>query len=154
MTVKPIPDGYHEVTPYLIVKNAAKAIEFYKSVFGAREKFRMADAQGRVGHAELGIGGSIVMMADEHPQKGFVGPQTLGGTPVSMLLYVPNVDEVTRRAVDAGAKVMTPVQDQFYGDRTGTVQDPFGHVWTIATHKEDVSPEEMKRRADAMMQAK
>jgi PhnB protein len=152
MAVKPIPDGYHEVTPYLIVKNAAKAIDFYKSVFGATEKFRMADPKGRVGHAEIKIGGSTVMMADEHPERGFVSPQTLGGTPVSLLLYVPNVDEVTKRAVDSGAKLMMPVQDQFYGDRTGTVEDPFGHVWTVATHKEDISPEEMKRRVDAMMQ--
>lgn len=154
MAVKAIPDEYREVTPYLIVKNAAKAIEFYKNVFGAVEKFRMADAQGRVGHAEIKIGSSTVMMADEHPERGAVSPQTLGGTPVSMLLYVPSVDETTKRAVEAGSKLMMPVQDQFYGDRTGTLQDPFGHVWTVATHKEDVSPEEMKRRGDAMMQAK
>jgi len=152
MAVKAVPDGYHTVTPYLIVRDAARAIDFYKAAFGAVELFRMADpATGKVGHAELRIGDSMVMLADEHPQMGAVGPQSLGGTPVGLAVYVPDVDARFRQAIAAGAKEERPLQDQFYGDRSGTVIDPFGHKWTIATHIEDVSSEEMKRRLDALM---
>ncbi len=145
--VKPIPEGYHSVTPYLIIQGAAKAIEFYKSVFGATEKFRMPMDDGRLGHAEIVIGDSVVMMADEHPERGYVGPRARGGTPVSMMVYVEDVDAVARRFVQAGGKVLQEVKDQFYGDRSGTFEDPFGHQWTIGTHKEDLTAEEMERRA-------
>jgi PhnB protein len=143
--VKPIPDGYHSVTPYLICDGAADAIEYYKKAFGATELFRM-DHEGKVGHAELKIGDSPIMLADEYPQMGYRSPKALGGTPVSIMIYVPDVDTVYQQAIDAGATVVKPLQDQFYGDRSGTVTDPFGHVWTVATHKEDVSMEEMNRR--------
>lgn len=148
---KPIPDGYQTATPYLIVKGAADAIEFYKKAFGATEMLRMADPQGRVGHAEIKIGDSVIMLADEHPAMGYRGPRTLGGSSVSILLYLADVDRVFERAVKAGARAQRPVADQFYGDRSGTLEDPFGHVWTVATHVEDVPPEEMKRRAEAAM---
>jgi PhnB protein len=148
--VKYMPKGYHAVTPYLIIKGAAGAIDFYKKVFGATEAFRMADPSGKVGHAEIKIGDSMIMLADEHPEMGYVGPQTLGGSPVSIHLYVEDVDAVFKRAVAAGAKETLPLKDQFYGDRNGTFHDPFGHVWTVSTHKEDVSPEEMERRMAAM----
>jgi PhnB protein len=148
-TVKPIPEGYHTVTPYLIVRNAARAIEFYKKAFGATELMRMAEPSGRIGHAEIRIGDSPIMLADEVPEMGFRSPESLGGSPVSILLYVEDVDAVFSQAVAAGAKVQRPVADQFYGDRTGGVTDPFGHIWYIATHKEDVSPEEMRKRAAA-----
>jgi PhnB protein len=151
MAVKPIPEQYGSITPYLVVKGADRAIAFYKQVLGATEVFRLTGPDGKVGHAEIKLGDSILMLADENPERGARGPQTLGGTPVSLLLYVEDVDERFRRAVDAGAKVVQAVQDQFYGDRSGTLEDPFGHVWTIATHKEDVSPEEMNRRMEAMM---
>jgi PhnB protein len=147
--VKPIPEGYHTATPYLIVKGAASAIEFYKKAFGATELLRMVQADGRVGHAEIKIGDSPILLADEFPEMGARGPQSLGGSPVSILLYVEDVDALFSRAVAAGAKVLRPVQDQFYGDRSGGVTDPFGHLWYIATHKEDVSPEELKKRAAA-----
>ena len=147
--VKPIPEGYHTATPYLIVGGAAGAIEFYKKAFGARELFRMTKPDGRIGHAEIKIGDSPIMLADEVPEIGYHSPQSLGSSPVSILLYVEDVDAVFSQAVAAGAKVQRPVQDQFYGDRTGGVEDPFGHVWYIATHKEDVSPEELKKRAAA-----
>lgn len=147
--VKPIPEGYHSVTPYLVVDDAARAIEFYKSAFGATELFRMPQPDGRIGHAEIRVGDSHVMIADEHPEMKFVGPRTLGGSPVTFVLYVEDVDGQVERAVAAGAKVTRPVADQFYGDRTGSVEDPFGHVWFIATHVEDVPPEELKRRAAA-----
>jgi PhnB protein len=147
--VKPIPEGYHTATPYLIVTGAAKAIEFYKSAFGADEIMRMPQPDGRIGHAEIKIGDSTIMLADEFPEMGARSPQSLGGSPVSILLYVENVDTVFARAVAAGAKVQRPLADQFYGDRTGGVTDPFGHVWYIATHTEDVSEEEMKKRAAA-----
>jgi PhnB protein len=150
MTVKAQPDGYHAVTPYLIVKDAAAAIEFYKKVFGAIELFRLGGPDGKVGHAELMITDSIVMLADEAPQMGSLAPPTIGGSPVRILLYVENVDDVVPRAVAAGAKIVRPVADQFYGDRAGGIEDPFGHYWHVATHKEDVSPEEMKRRAQAL----
>jgi len=149
--IKPIPDGYQTATPYLIVKGAAEAIEFYKKAFGATEMLRMADPQGRVGHAEIRIGDSVIMLADEHPAMGYRGPRTLGGSSVSILLYLADVDRVFERAVKAGAKAQRPVANQFYGDRSGTLEDPFGHVWTVATHVEDVPPEEMKRRAEAAM---
>jgi len=153
MATKAIPDGYTTATPYLIVKGAAEAIEFYKRAFGATELMRMADAQGRVGHAEIKIGDSVIMLADEQPAMGYRGPRALGGSSVSILLYLPEVDRVFDRALQAGARAQRPVRDQFYGDRSGTLEDPFGHVWTVATHIEDVSPEEMKRRAEAALKS-
>jgi len=147
--VKPIPEGYHTATPYLIIKDAARAIESYKKAFGATELMRMAQPDGRIGHAEIRIGDSPIMLADEFPEMGHRSPQSLGGSPVSILLYVEDVDALFNQAVSAGAKVQKPVQDQFYGDRIGGVTDPFGHVWYIATHKEEVSPEEMRKRAAA-----
>jgi PhnB protein len=149
MTSKPIPEGYRTVTPYLIVNGAANAIEFYKRAFGATEMLRMADTNGRVGHAEIKIGDSVIMLADEHPDMGYRGPRSLGGSSVSILLYLEDVDEVFARAVKAGAKQLRAVANQFYGDRSGTLEDPFGHVWTVATHVEDVPPEELERRAEA-----
>jgi PhnB protein len=151
MPVKPIPDGYHTATPYLIVKGAADALEFYKQAFDATEMMRMPGPNGSVGHAEIKIGDSPIMMADEVPAMGFLGPQTLGGTPVSLMLYVEDVDSQFQKAVAAGATVLKPLQDQFYGDRSGTLTDPFGHVWTLSTHKEDLTPEEIAQRMDAMM---
>ena len=150
--VKPIPEGYNSVTPYLIVDGAARAIEFYKQAFGATIGVRMDGPEGKVGHAELKIGDSHVMLADENPQMGARGPKTVGGSPISLVLYVEDVDAVVSRAVEAGAKLTRPVADQFYGDRTGGVEDPFGHAWYVATHVEDVSPEEMKKRAAAAHQ--
>jgi len=151
MAVKPIPDGYHTVTPYLIVQGAARAIEFYKRAFGATELMRFPGPGGKVGHAEIRIGDSPIMLADEHPEMGARGPLSYGGSPMSILLYVKDVDSMASQAVAAGAKVVKPVKDQFYGDRSGTFADPFGHMWTIATHKEDVSMEEMQRRLEAAM---
>lgn len=150
MAAKHIPAGYHTVTPYLIVKGAANAIDFYKKVFGATELMRFAGPGGTIGHAEMKIGDSPIMLADEHPQMGYRSPASLGGTPVSIMLYVDDVDKVVDGAVKAGAKLERAVADQFYGDRNGTIHDPYGHVWTIATHKEDVSQEEMERRATAL----
>lgn len=150
MTAKPIPDGYHTATPYLIVQNAAAAIEFYKRAFGATELMRLTDPRGKVGHAEIKIGDSPIMLADEMPEMGFRSPQSIGGAGVSLLLYIEDVDTRFRQATGAGAKVLRPVQDQFYGDRSGTLEDPFGHVWTLATHTEDVSMEEINRRAEAL----
>jgi PhnB protein len=147
--VKPIPEGYHSATPYLIVKDAARAIEFYKRAFGATELLRMAAPGGKIGHAEIKIGDSPIMLADEVPDMGALSPESLGGTPVSILIYVEDVDAGFNKAIAAGAKMQRPVKDQFYGDRTGGVTDPFGHVWYVATHKEDVSPEEMRKRAAA-----
>ncbi|HET7752952.1 MAG TPA: VOC family protein [Anaeromyxobacteraceae bacterium] len=147
--VKPIPDGYHSITPYLVVKGAARAIEFYKAAFGAKERFRMAEPGGGIGHAELEIGDSCLMLADEQEMRGFRGPEAYGGSPVTLLLYVEDVDATVKRAVEAGAKLTRPVEDQFYGDRTGGITDPFGHVWYVATHVEDVPPEELERRARA-----
>ena len=150
--VKPIPDGYHSVTPYLVVDGAAKAIDFYKKVFGATELMRMASPDGgRIGHAELKIGDSPVMLADEHPEMNIRGPHAIGGTPVSLMVYVEDVDKVAKRALAAGAQELRPVVDQFYGDRSGTFLDPFGHMWTVSTHVEDVPPEEMEKRAAAAM---
>jgi PhnB protein len=150
MPVNPVPEGYRTVTPYLIVSGAAKAIDFYKRAFGAEERVRMPMPDGKIGHAEIQIGDSIVMLADEFPQMGAQSPQTIGGTPVGLCLYVADVDVLFKRAIAAGAKEERPVQDQFYGDRSGTLIDPFGHKWTIATHIEDVTPEEMERRMAAM----
>lgn len=150
MAVKPIPDGYHSVTPYLIVKNAGSAIEFYKKAFGAIELFRMPGPDGKVMHAEIKIGDSVIMLADEFPQMDCLGPETRGGATSSILLYVPDVDSFAKQVEAAGAKVVRPLQDQFYGDRSATYSDPFGHVWTVATHKEDLTPEEMEKRMAAM----
>src|SRR5262245_32410076 len=151
MAVKPIPDGYHSVTPYIIVQGAARAIEFYKRAFGATEVMRLADPSGKVGHAEIKIGDSTVMLADEHPEMNIRGPKSLGGAATILLIYGPDVEARFSQAVAAGAKVVRPVKDQFYGDRSGTLEDPFGHLWTIATHKEDVSNEEVVRRFEAAM---
>jgi PhnB protein len=145
--VNPIPAGYHSVTPYLSIKGAAKAIDYYKEVFGATELFRMAGPDGKIGHAEIKIGNSPIMLADEYPEMEFVSPQTLGGSPVGLMIYVDDVDTMFKQAIKAGGKEIKPLQDQFYGDRSGTLRDPFGHVWTVATHIEDVAPEELKRRA-------
>ena len=147
MAVKSIPEGYHSVTPYLIVRGGANAIEFYKKAFGAVELFRMPTPEGKIGHAEIKIGDSPIMLADEYPDMGYNGPESLGGSPVSLMIYVEDVDTVFNQAVDAGATVKETLQDKFYGDRMGTVVDPFGHVWHLATHKEDVSTEELERRA-------
>jgi PhnB protein len=144
--VKPIPAGYHAVTPALIVKDPAKAIDFYKKIFGAKEVMRLNMPDGTIAHAEVDFGGSRLMVSPESKEWGTVSPQTLGGSPVTIHLYVADVDDVVRRAAAAGAKVLMPVADQFYGDRSGRLQDPFGHLWTISTHKEDVSEQEMKTR--------
>jgi len=146
---KPIPEGYHTLTPYLIIRGAADAIEFYKKALGATELFRFPAPDGKIGHAEIKIGDSPIMVADEYPEMGYKGPQSLGGSPVSLMIYVADVDTVFNRAVAAGASVKEAVSDKFYGDRIGTLTDPFGHVWHISTHKEDVSIEEMERRAKA-----
>jgi PhnB protein len=147
--VKPIPEGYHSITPYLVIKGAAAAIDFYKQAFGAVEIMRMPQPDGRVGHAELKFGDSVVMLADEYPEMDVVGPQTLGNTSVGLLLYLDDVDKAVERAVSLGATIKKPIADQFYGDRTGTIEDPFGHKWTLAVHIEDVTPEEMQRRMEA-----
>jgi len=151
MSAKPIPDGYHTATPYLVVQNAASAIEFYKKAFGAEELMRLASPDGKIGHAEIKIGDSPIMLADEFPEMGYRGPRALGGSPVSIMLYVEDVDARFNQAIAAGAKAVRPVRDEFYGDRSGNLEDPFGHVWTIATHKEDVSPEEIEKRFVAVM---
>jgi PhnB protein len=146
---KPIPEGYHSVTPYLIVDGGTEALAFYTKAFGATELFRFPAPGGKIGHAELKIGDSPIMLADEHPEMGYKGPKSLGGSPVSIMIYVEDVDTIFNRAVDAGATIKDAVTDKFYGDRSGTVIDPFGHIWHVATHTEDVSPEEMERRAKA-----
>ncbi len=153
MAVKPIPEGYHSVTPYLIVKGAAAAIEYYQQAFGAIELLRMPAPEGKIGHAEIKIGDSPIMLADEFAEMGYKSPETLGGSPVSIMIYVADVDTVFKRAITAGAKEQRPVKDQFYGDRMGTLEDPFGHVWHIATHTEDVPAEEMERRASTQTAA-
>lgn len=150
-TARPVPKGYHSVMPYLAVDGAADAIAFYKKAFGATEVMRMPAPGEKVGHAEIEIGGSRIMLADAHPDMNFRSPKTYGGTPVTLHLYVADVDAVARQAVASGAKELRPVEDQFYGDRTGTFEDPFGHVWHIATRKEDLSPDELKRRAAKAM---
>lgn len=148
-----IPEGYHSVTPYLIIKGAADAIEYYQKAFGATEMLRFPAPDGKIGHAEIKIGDSPIMLADEFPEMGYKSPKSLGGSPVSIMIYVNDVDTVFKQAIAAGGKEQRPVKDQFYGDRSGTLEDPFGHVWHIATHKEDVSLEEMERRARAQSAA-
>lgn len=150
MAVKPIPEGHHSVTPYLGIKGAADAISFYTKAFGAIELFRFVAPGGEIGHAEIRIGDSIIMLADSCEEAPLRSPSGLGGTAIGLHVYVENVDALFAQAVAAGAKVTRPVQDQFYGDRSGTLEDPFGHVWFLATHKEDVTPEELKRRAAEM----
>ena len=150
MTIKSIPDGYHSVTPYLSIKGAAQAIEFYKRAFSATELFRLVAPSGEIGHAEIKIGDSPIMLADPCEEGAFRNPQSLGGSSVGLHVYVEDVDALFVQAVDAGAKALRPVQDQFYGDRTGTLEDPFGHVWFLATHKEELTPEEINRRAEAL----
>ena len=145
--VNPIPDGYPRVTPYLIVDGAAAAIDFYKSVLGATERMRMAGPDGKLGHAELEIGDSVIMLADEHPEMNARGPKTVGGTPVFLHVYVEDADSVFERAVEAGAEPLQPVEDKFYGDRSGGFEDPFGHHWNVATHVEDIPLDEMSKRA-------
>ncbi len=147
--VKPIPDGYPRVMPHLICQDAARALDFYKQVFGAQELMRMDSPDGKLAHAELRIGDSVIMMADEFPEFGNRAPQSIGGSPVVLHIYVEDVDAVAAKAVAAGAKVLIPVADQFYGDRSGRFADPFGHLWIISTHIEDVPPEEMGQRAAA-----
>ncbi|HSB69049.1 MAG TPA: VOC family protein [Candidatus Methylomirabilis sp.] len=154
MSVKAIPTGHRTVTPYLAIKNAVKALEFYKKGFGATESFRIVMPDGRLGHAEIRLGDSLIMLADEFPEFGGKSPDTLGGSPVSIHLYVEDVDAFFKRALAAGAKERKPVMDQFYGDRSGQLEDPFGHLWWVATHKEDIAPEEMQRRVEAMFAAK
>jgi PhnB protein len=151
MTVKAIPEGYHSVTPYLIVDGAADALDFYARAFGAEEmlRFPMGD---RIAHAEIRIGDSVVMLADEFPDMGHLGPKSRGGASAGLMVYLPDVDAAYAKALAAGATELKPLQDQFYGDRSGSVTDPFGHQWTLATHVEDVSPEEMQRRMEAMPQ--
>jgi len=152
--VRPIPEGYHSVTPYLIIKGAAKALDFYQRAFGAKETVRMPGPGGKIMHAEMRIGSSMVMLADEHPEMNARSPEAFGGSPVMIHLYVEDVDAVFNQAIAAGATVERPLADQFYGDRTGGVKDPFGYSWYVATHKEDVTPEEMKKRMAAMAAAK
>ena|SRR5947209_28872 len=148
---KPIPDEYPRVMPYLVVDGAAEAIDFYKSVFGATERLRMPGRDGRVGHAELEIGDAVIMLADENPGMGIQGPQTIGGTPVTLHVYVEDADAAFERAVNAGAKSLRPMEDRFYGDRSGQFEDPFGHRWDVSTHVEDVSPGELEKRAAEVM---
>jgi PhnB protein len=148
-----IPEGYNTVTPYLVIKGAAKAIDYYKNVFGATVVVRMDGPGGSVAHAELKIGDSHIMLADENLQMGNRSAESIGASPVSLLIYLPDCDAVVAKAIAGGAKVLKPVADQFYGDRSGFIQDPFGHLWGIATHIEDVSPEEMKERMKKMMPA-
>ena len=151
MSANPIPDGYHSVTPYLIVKGAKDAIAFYSKAFGAEEIMRLVGPGEKLGHAEIQIGTSRVMLADEAPEMDAHAPQSPGSSGVGICLYVEDVDAVVAQAIDAGAKVKRPLQDQFYGDRSATLEDPFGHSWTVATHIEDVTPEEMQQRMEAMM---
>jgi PhnB protein len=152
--VRPIPEGYHTVTPYLIVDGAAKALEYYGKAFLAKTLFQMPGPGGKVMHAEMQIGDSRVMLADEFPEMGAKSPKTVGGTPVTIALYVPDVDVVVERALKAGGTLKRPVENQFYGDRSGGVTDPFGHVWHVSTHVEDVTPEEMKTRMEKQRGAK
>ena len=149
MAIKPVPDGYRTVTPYLIISGAADALEFYKRALGAIELMRLGGPDGKVGHAEILVGDSRIMLADEFQDMGFRSPHTLGGAGVSLMLYVEDADKLFAQAIAAGAIELRPVKDQFYGDRSGTLRDPFGHVWTLATHIEDVSVDEVHRRAEA-----
>ena len=151
-TPKAIPEGYEGATPYLIINGASAALDFYKKGFGAAEIMRIPAPEGRIGHAEIKIGKAVVMLADECPGMDYKSPRSLGGSPVSMMVYVPDVDAFVKRAVDAGAKLTRPVEDKFYGDRSGSLEDPFGHHWHFATHIEDVPPAEMAKRAAAFTQ--
>lgn len=151
MAVKPIPEGYHSVTPYLIFDDAARAIEFYKKALGAVELLRMSAPGGRIGHAEIKIGDSPIMLADESPEMGARSARTIGGSPISLMVYVEDVDARVAQAVAAGAKLTRPVANQFYGDRTGGIDDPFGYHWYLATHIEDVPPDELAKRAAKAM---
>jgi PhnB protein len=151
MAVKPIPEGYPRVTPYLHMDGASAAIDFYSTVFGAKERMRMPGPDGKLGHAEIQIGESVIMLADEFPDMGVRGPKAIGGTPVTLMVYVEDVDAAVERAVSGGAKVLRPVENQFYGDRSGEIEDPFGHRWSVASHVEDVPPDEMATRAAAAM---
>lgn len=151
MAVKAQPDGYHTVTPYLIVRGGTRAIDFYSKAFGATETLRLDAPGGLIGHAEMRIGDSMVMLADEHAEAGARSPESYGGSPVHLMIYVADCDSVFARALGAGATEVRPLKDQFYGDRSGTLTDPFGHQWTIATHTEDLSPEEISRRMAAEM---
>ena len=151
--VKPVPEGYHTATPYLIIDGAARALDFYRRIFGAVEKMRMPSPGGKVGHAEISIGDSIIMLADEHPEIGARSPRAVGGSGVGIMLYVDDVDVTVKNAVAEGAKLVQKVEDKFYGDRTGTIEDPWGHTWHVGTHKEDVSEDEMKRRMASMAKA-
>ncbi|MFF9912721.1 VOC family protein [Streptomyces sp. NPDC013457] len=153
MSVKPVPEDYPSVTPYLCVDGAAAAIDFYVSVLGADERMRMPAPGGRIGHAELALGTSMIMLADEFPDIGFRSPKAVGGTPVTLHVYVEDVDAVFARALAAGATELSPVKDEFYGDRTGQFEDPFGHRWSVATHVEDVAPEEMEKRAQEALRS-
>src|SRR5215470_14437413 len=150
--VKPIPDGCESAAPYLCVKDAAAAIEFYKKAFGATEEYRLTDPVGKIGHAEIKVGRAVVMLADEYSESGHRSPQSLGGTPVKIHLYVEDIDAVINQAHEAGAKILRPAQDEFYGDRNGTLEDPFGHVWFIASRKENLSVEEIQKRFDAFFE--
>src|SRR5436190_1898426 len=148
--VKSVPEGYPSLSPYLIVRDGAAAIDFYQKVFGAKLRMKLDGPGGRIGHAELEIGNGLVMLADEHPEMGALAPTTIGGTPVGLHLYLEDVDAVATKAIAAGATLKRPVESQFYGDRLGSIIDPFGHLWHISTHVEDVSPEEIGQRAAAM----
>jgi len=152
MAVNAIPEGYYSLTPYLVIKGAAEAIEFYKKVFGATELMRMPGANGGVMHAEIKIGNSVLMLSDENPERGYLSPASRGGATSSVMLYTPDVDKTFNAAVAAGAKALQPPTDMFWGDRMGNLTDPFGHSWAIATHKEDVSPDEMQKRMMAQAQ--
>ncbi|WP_329112745.1 VOC family protein [Streptomyces sp. NBC_01353] len=153
MTVQPIPEGYPRVTPYLCTDGAAAAIDFYVSVLGAVEKMRMPAPGGKIGHAELELGSSVIMLADEYPDIGFRSPKAVGGTPVTLHVYVEDVDAVFAKALSRGATEVSPVKNEFYGDRTGQFEDPFGHRWNVATHVEDVPADEMEKRAKEALQA-
>lgn len=148
--VKAIPAGHHTVAPYLAIKNAVSALEFYKQAFGATETYKLIVPDGRLGHAEIRLGDSLIMLSDEFPEFGGKAPESLGGSPVSIHLYVEDVDAFVKRAIAAGARELKPVADQFYGDRSGQIEDPYGHLWWVATHKEDVAPEEMQKRVQAL----
>lgn len=154
MEVKPIPDGYHSITPYLMIKNANSAIEFYKKAFNAQELFRMNGTDETIAHAELRIGDSVFMLSDEYPEMNYLSPQSIGASPFFMHLYVQDVDAVFDKAIAAGGTVLKPVEDQFYGDRSGTIKDPFGHLWSIATHKNDVPLDEIKKKSEEMFSKK
>ncbi len=149
---KPIPDGYNSITPYLFIKGAARAIDFYKQTFGAQEHMRMPGPNNTIGHAEISINGSRMMLADESPAMKALSPETIGGSPVMIHVYVPDVDAVVNKAIASGARLLHPVEDKFYGDRSGSFTDPFGHLWGVATHIEDVTPEEMQKRVAALQQ--